>query len=95
MTDTGAKSWLFMYKSAGRRREMGLGSARDVSLSKARELAAEARLHRVAGRDPLSVRAKPGAMSFGRDRRGASREHVAVVAQRQAPGTMVHDPAGL
>ena len=44
---------------------MGLGSARDVSLSKARELAAEARLHRVAGRDPLSVRAKPGAMSFG------------------------------
>jgi integrase len=65
VTETGAKSWLFMFKAAGRRREMGLGSARDISLAKARELAAEARQHRVAGRDPLAMRAKPTTMTFG------------------------------
>src|ERR1700722_6819016 len=36
VTETGARSWLFMWKVAGRRREMGLGSARDVSLPRAR-----------------------------------------------------------
>ena len=43
VTETGARSWVFMWKVAGRRREMGLGSARDVPLARARELAAECR----------------------------------------------------
>jgi integrase len=45
-----------MWKLAGRRREMGLGSARDVSLVRARELAAECRAIVAAGRDPLQAR---------------------------------------
>jgi hypothetical protein len=43
---------------------MGLGSARDVSLAKARELAAEARQHRAAERDPIAMRAIPSAVTF-------------------------------
>jgi len=64
VTESGAKSWLFMYKVAGRRREMGLGAARDVSLVRARGLATEARQHLVNGRDPLTMRAKPSGMTF-------------------------------
>jgi integrase len=65
VTPSGAKSWLFMYKVAGRRREMGLGPARDVPLARARELATHARQHLLAGRDPLTMRAKPQGMMFG------------------------------
>jgi hypothetical protein len=60
VTDTGARSWVFMWKVAGRRREMGLGSARDVPLARARELAVECRAIVAAGRDPLKVRAEAG-----------------------------------
>src|SRR5277367_1766313 len=56
VTETGARSWLFMWKVAGRRREMGLGSARAVPLARARELAAECRAAVAAGRDPLQER---------------------------------------
>jgi integrase len=65
VTDTGAKSWLFMWKKAGRRREMGLGSIRDVPLARARTLAFEARQHLASGRDPLAAREKPASMTFG------------------------------
>ncbi len=51
-----ARSWVFFWKVAGKRHEMGLGSLRDVSLAKARELAAEARADRAEGRDPISCR---------------------------------------
>jgi integrase len=65
VTESGAKSWLFMYKVAGRRREMGLGPARDVPLARARERAVDARRHLLAGRDPLAMRAKRQTMTFG------------------------------
>ena len=65
VSGSGAKSWLFMYRKAGRRREMGLGSAREVPLGRARALAADARQHLASGRDPLAVRAKPESMTFG------------------------------
>jgi integrase len=58
VTETGARSWVFMWKVAGRRREMGLGSARDVPLARAREMAAEYRTIVSAGRDPLQLRAE-------------------------------------
>jgi hypothetical protein len=51
ISESGARSWLFMFKKAGRRREMGLGSARAVPLSVARTRAAEARQHVASGRD--------------------------------------------
>ena len=43
VTQSGARSWLFMWKRDGKRREMGLGSAGSVSLARARELASECR----------------------------------------------------
>ena len=61
----GAKSWLFLYRISGRRREMGLGPLRDVPLARARELAAEARKQLIAGADPLTVRKTPDKTTFG------------------------------
>jgi integrase len=53
----GSKQWIFLYRSGGRLREMGLGSpASGVTLAKARRLAAEARLQMSNGRDPLEAR---------------------------------------
>ena len=51
-----ARSWVFMWKAAGRRREMGLGSARNVSLARARELAGLARKRIRDGADPTRSR---------------------------------------
>jgi len=56
VTASGAKSWVYRYQIAGRRRDMGLGSVADVSLAKAREKAAEARALVKAGTDPLEAR---------------------------------------
>lgn len=53
---SGAKSWLFMYKRDNRRRELGLGSAKDVPLALARQRAADARRLLDEGQDPLEQR---------------------------------------
>ena len=65
ITASGARSWVFMWKVAGKRREMGLGSLRDVPLAKARERAAEARQKLADGLDPIATRHKPKVMTFG------------------------------
>ncbi|MGA2792237.1 MAG: integrase arm-type DNA-binding domain-containing protein [Roseiarcus sp.] len=53
----GSKQWMFLYRSQGRLREMGLGSpSAGVTLAKARALAAAARAHRANGADPLETR---------------------------------------
>ena len=46
ISDNGGRRWVFMYRFAGKQREMGLGSASraGTSLARARELAAEARI---------------------------------------------------
>jgi integrase len=51
----GARRWVFIYSDRrnGRRREMGLGGIRAVSLMRARELAAENRAILAAGGDPI------------------------------------------
>ncbi|HZQ01666.1 MAG TPA: integrase arm-type DNA-binding domain-containing protein [Reyranella sp.] len=66
VTDAGAKSWIFRYSIAGKRREMGLGpysakttkgaDKRVVSLHAARERSAEARALVKSGKDPIAVR---------------------------------------
>jgi integrase len=55
----GGRRWVFLYRREGRLREMGLGSARAVSLADARAAATEARKGLAAGLDPLQGR-QPG-----------------------------------
>lgn len=61
----GARSWVFMWKVAGRRREMGLGSVADVTLAQARALATDARRQVADGRDPIAERARARARAKG------------------------------
>src|SRR5258706_9679251 len=56
VSPTQSESWIFRYTRQGRSREMGLGSARDVSLAQARAKAAEARRQLTEGVDPLPAR---------------------------------------
>jgi integrase len=58
-------AWVFMPKRGGKQRPIGLGSARDVSLKDARELAEACRRAVSLGRDPRSVLAESkGALTF-------------------------------
>jgi integrase len=52
----GSRSWVFRYMLNRRQREMGLGSFHAVSLSEARKRAAECRLLKSAGTDPIEAR---------------------------------------
>lgn len=49
-------NWLFKYSLNGRAREMGLGRYPEISLSKARSLAADARTLKAQGIDPIDSR---------------------------------------
>lgn len=54
--DGGGKRWVYLFRLAGRRREMGLGPLRTVSLAQARDLAAKARTLASQGVDPVEAR---------------------------------------
>jgi integrase len=54
ISESGARSWLFRFMLHGRRHEMGLGSAHDISLAEAREAAHQARKLKANGIDPLA-----------------------------------------
>ncbi len=54
---TGAKTWIFRFQIAGRRREMGIGSASIVSLAEARQKAVEAKKLAAEG---ISTRSSTG-----------------------------------
>jgi integrase len=52
-----ARSWIFRYQENGKQRYLGLGSAKDIGLADARELAGEARLlRRKQQKDPIEER---------------------------------------
>jgi integrase len=53
---TGAKSWVFRFRKAGRLREMGLGPLHTISLARAREKARAAREQRLDGGDPIEAK---------------------------------------
>lgn len=53
---SGTRSWLYIFMMGGRRREMGLGSALDISLAEAREIAREVRRKHKRGIDPIEAR---------------------------------------
>ncbi len=59
---TGTQSWIFRYRRAGKRHEMGLGSCQVVGLAHARDLARACRLLLLEGRDPLTERKQARAM---------------------------------
>jgi len=52
----GGKSWVFQYQRHGRQRDMGLGSARSVSLALARELRDDCHVKLARGLDPIEAR---------------------------------------
>jgi integrase len=52
----GGKSWVFQYQRHGRQRDMGLGSARSVSLALARELRDDCHEKLARGLDPVEAR---------------------------------------
>jgi integrase len=54
----GRGKWVYRFTLAGKSRDMGLGSVRDVPLADARQAAADARRAVAAGRDPLAERYK-------------------------------------
>ncbi|EJF98583.1 hypothetical protein MEI_00481, partial [Bartonella vinsonii subsp. arupensis Pm136co] len=54
----GGAQWIYRYTIHGRRREMGLGALRDVSLKQARETATQWRSVLREGRDPIKEREK-------------------------------------
>ena len=56
VTDTGAKSWRFIWRVGGKRREMGLGALASVSLADARTAAQAARSLVATGGNPIEVR---------------------------------------
>ena len=53
---TGAKSWIYRYRSDGQRHDLGLGPYPDISLADARERATAQRKLRLNGDDPLQAR---------------------------------------
>jgi integrase len=60
---TGAKTWIFRFQIAGRRRDMGLGSVGVFTLAEARQKAADARRLAAEGVDPIEHRAGHAAAS--------------------------------
>lgn len=60
----GAKSWILRMQHAGKRRDYGLGSLRDVSLSEAREAATAVRKMVLSGIDPVAEKKKEAMPTF-------------------------------
>jgi integrase len=56
VTDDGAKNWVFRFMLNGRARWMGMGPLHTVTLAEARKRAAEHRLRRHDGVDPIEAR---------------------------------------
>jgi integrase len=56
ISPNGGRRWTFLFRWRGKPTEIGLGSARDVTLARARELATAARARLAEGLDPRSVR---------------------------------------
>jgi integrase len=61
----GGRRWVFLYRWQGKPTELGLGSARDVPLSRARELAARNRQALAQGQNPRSLKIEAATVTFG------------------------------
>jgi integrase len=65
ISPNGGRRWVFLYRWHGKPAEIGLGSARDVMLARARELAGQARAKLAEGLNPKDVRRRSGGATFG------------------------------
>jgi integrase len=65
ISPNGGRRWVFLFRWRGKPREIGLGSARDVTLARARELATAARARLAEGLDPRTVREPVQGRTFG------------------------------
>jgi integrase len=65
MSPNGGRRWVFLYRWHGKPTEIGFGSARDVTLARARELAGQARGKLAEGINPKDARRPSGGATFG------------------------------
>ena len=65
ISPNGGRRWVFLYRWHGKPTEIGFGSARDVTLARARELAVQARSKIAEGCNPKVSRRPSGGSTFG------------------------------
>jgi integrase len=65
ISPNGGRRWVFLYRWHGKPTEIGFGSARDVTLARARELATEARGRLAEGVNPKDARRPKAGSTFG------------------------------
>jgi hypothetical protein len=65
ISPNGGRRWVFLYRWHGKPTEIGFGSARDVTLARARELASQARAKLAEGINPKDARRPRGGATFG------------------------------
>src|SRR5947209_15756233 len=65
ISPNGGRRWVFLYRWHGKPTEIGLGSARDVPLARARALAGEARANLAKKNNPKDARRPAQSALFG------------------------------
>src|SRR5712671_996076 len=65
ISPNGGRRWVFLFRWHGKPTEIGFGSARDVTLARARELATQSRARLAEGISPKEARRAPEAATFG------------------------------
>src|SRR3984893_12762499 len=65
ISPNGGRRWVFLFRWHGKPTEIGFGSARDVTLARARELARQARSNLAEGLNPKDVRKPSKVATFG------------------------------
>src|SRR6202161_2981926 len=65
ISPNGGRRWVFLYRWRGKPTEIGLGSARDVTLARARELASQNRALLAEGINPKDARKPLEGATFG------------------------------
>jgi hypothetical protein len=65
ISPNGGRRWVFLYRWHGKPTEIGFGSARDVTLARARELAAHARAQLAESVNPKDARKPAEGATFG------------------------------
>ena len=65
ISPNGGRRWVFLFRWHGKPTEIGLGSARDVTLARARAMASQARAKLAEGLNPKEARRASGGATFG------------------------------